>query len=195
MSCNFSPAVKDSVVKDRCIKGLGQCKKDLENRLTESVIDNISKLQGDIDNLYDSTFTSGREQDRLVVCKAMRTTLRNTFDLQHNRQKRFQRNGYSYNYRRDRPRHDRYRRDDFDNPRSDRNRRNDYNNDYRTRPTHGRREYRVDDYDEDFPVMDRNVKQRKNRYADNDDVFEQGRPERRDRNFSTRSSTSHWTRI
>jgi len=208
MSCNFSPAVKDNVVKDRCIKGLGKCKKDLENRLTESVIDNINKLQGEMDHLFDSTFNSGSDQDRLVVCKAMRTTLRNTFDLQHNRPKRFQRNGHSENYRRDHPRDYRHRRDDFENPRFDqnrrdgfenprtyRNRREDNDNNYQSRPTHGRREYRVDDYDEDFPVMDRNVRQRKNRYVDNEEVFDEGRPVRRDRNYSTRSSTSHWTRI
>jgi len=72
----------------------------------------------------------------------MRTTLRNTFDLQHNRPKRFQHKVNSDYYRGDRPHHDRCRRDDFDNPRPDRIRRDNYDNEYRTRPAQGRKEYR-----------------------------------------------------
>lgn len=143
---DYSVAVTDTSLKQKCTTKLLSTKRALENSLTSSVLERAKKLNSEARTLLENDHVNITLKAYRVVLKANR----NIFNSSHNEQrinnKNFNNNYKNYNTKRGPPNHkgrDPYRKYDWNN---ERNHFESYN--YR-KPYHSNNDGRK--YDEDFP--------------------------------------------
>ena len=81
---HFSPAVRDDAVKSNTLSTIEKCRKNLEDDLTEHVLDKALSLTRDVRSMYETTAVNDRSTEvaNKILMKAFRVVMRTNQHLE-----------------------------------------------------------------------------------------------------------------